>query len=113
MGRSRLSSQSAGSLAPLPSLRDSLRIEDEARGARREAEKWDREAAARSERGAVDARYRARAARRRVVRARLRWLLASGAHDALVLRVEQWLADENIDPAALDRLADALEVKPT
>src|SRR4051794_32409092 len=85
-------------------LRDLVRLEHDARRAQGDAERWDaaaRSAGSRQER--ADARERARGARRRIVRARLLWLLPPGWEaDLIALRLDRWITEQNLGRRALD-----------
>jgi len=96
-----------------PSLGDLVRAEARARDAERAARQLERaasEATSNLERRALESR--AFDQRRRAVRERLRFLLGPGREtDAFATRLDRWLQDENIGPAALDALAAALAWK--
>ena len=107
---------SARALArPLPSLRDMIRDEAEARQLSRRARRLDA-TAAKAPTAEVRSMAEARAllARRELVKRRLALRLLDLAEldrDALLAAVDGWLEDEEIAAAALDRLAAALELR--
>lgn len=102
-------------MKPLPSLREIVRDEAEARRLARCARQLDATAV---EAPTADVRSKAQArallARRELVKRRLALRLLDLAEldrDALLAAVDGWLADEEIAAAALDRLAAALELR--
>lgn len=102
-------------MKPLPSLREIVRDEAEARRLARCARQLDATAA---EAPTADvqsmAQARALLARRELVKRRLALRLLDLAEldrDALLAAVDGWLADEEIAAAGLDRLAAALELR--
>lgn len=91
-------------------LRDPVRLEHDARQAQADAESWDERARVATSREArAVAREKARDARRRVVRARLLWLLPPGREaDRIALRLDRWVTEQDFGREALDALAAAL-----
>ena len=89
--RRQAGSRAGGPAGRGETLLDHLRDEAGVRRAQKDAAAWDAEAAGATGRRAKDARHRARAARRRVVRARAQWLLATRSADAPLLRLDAWL----------------------
>ena len=92
-------------------LRELIQLLIEAHRAEEDARQWDEKAgAAGSEDERAAAEERALAARRRAVHHRLLGLLPSCPEaEELAARLQGWLIDIDLGPAALDALAEALD----